>query len=335
VPEGLVWELIVVNNCCDDDTSEVVRSFLARLPLREIFEPVPGLGHARNTAIREARGRYILWCDDDVVVDERWLAAFVVATRVHPDAAVFGGTIEPYFPVEPDPILVEAFPALANGFCGLDADHHHASGGMVWGANMGLRKADLHGLAFDPALGHAPGSLRGSDDVVMIQQLKARGKQVAWCPEMKVTHYVSPERVTLSYLTAYYAAVGETYVYTDGVPGGPRLLGVPRWLLRRWLELRVQSWGCRLGGRRVASLVALRQLAVFTGVIRACRRARPSRLHAGVPLDGCVGAASSSSSGSSSSNPPDLKVEPTEAQIPGVKRSPLADHFTRSTDDLR
>jgi glycosyltransferase involved in cell wall biosynthesis len=76
VPDGVDWELLVVNNNCTDDTDRVVASFTDRLPLRLLHEPTPGLSCARNRAVQHAAGEYILWTDDDVVVDSAWLTSY-------------------------------------------------------------------------------------------------------------------------------------------------------------------------------------------------------------------------------------------------------------------
>src|SRR5579864_5913338 len=93
VPEGLSWELCVVDNGSSDSTPQVVREFSETLPIRYIREDVPGLSNARNRGVDEARGRYICWTDDDVEIDPEWLSAYAEAFRRHPDAAVFGGRI--------------------------------------------------------------------------------------------------------------------------------------------------------------------------------------------------------------------------------------------------
>src|SRR5690606_2409380 len=76
VPPGLRWELLVVDNASSDDTSQVLQGYLGRLPLRVVREERPGLSNARNAAIRAARGEYIIWTDDDVLVAPGWLAAY-------------------------------------------------------------------------------------------------------------------------------------------------------------------------------------------------------------------------------------------------------------------
>ena len=97
VPSGLSWELIIVNNNSTDHTDDVVEEYRDRLPLRREFEPRPGLSNARNRAIDIAKGEYIVWTDDDVVVDAGWLTAYVEAFRRWPDAAVYGGRIKPRY----------------------------------------------------------------------------------------------------------------------------------------------------------------------------------------------------------------------------------------------
>src|SRR5262249_26484658 len=142
-----------------------------------------------------------------VQVDPGWLAACVEAALSRPDFAAFGGPIIPWFPVPPDPVLLECFPPLRNGFCGIDygpearllgPDEH------IWGANMAYRVDRVRGLRFDPNLGRCMNSQRTSEDSIYLSQVRDRGGRVLWCPGMKVRHYVDPYRMTLKYLKTLY-----------------------------------------------------------------------------------------------------------------------------------
>ena len=46
------------------------------LPLRYVLETTLGLSNARNRAIRERRADWILFTDDDVILDKGWLRGF-------------------------------------------------------------------------------------------------------------------------------------------------------------------------------------------------------------------------------------------------------------------
>src|SRR6185437_14586745 len=113
VPSKTNWELVVVNNNCTDETDRIIEKFATMLPLRREFEPRMGLSNARNRAIEAARGAYIVWTDDDVIVDRNWLDAYLEGFRRWPDGAIFGGKILPRFE-EPVPRwLVEVFPMIS------------------------------------------------------------------------------------------------------------------------------------------------------------------------------------------------------------------------------
>jgi glycosyltransferase involved in cell wall biosynthesis len=279
VPAGLAWELLVVNNNCTDHTDEVVKKHADALPLRLVREPTPGLSNARNRGMVEARGGLVLWTDDDVQVDADWLAAFAAGAARHPDAAGFGGPIDPWFPVEPDPLLLDVFGPLRIGFCGQDLGPVERVLGpdeYAYGANMAYRASKVKGLKFDPELGRNRHFLGGHEDKAYQDQIRAAGGSVVWLPGLKVKHYVDPSRMTLSYLKAFYFGVGVSDVRRDGVPAGPRLLGAPRYLYRVAAGRFAKYLMARVRRDRKAALEHLRSFSYHRGLIRGCRDATRS-----------------------------------------------------------
>jgi glucosyl-dolichyl phosphate glucuronosyltransferase len=249
VPAGLQWELLIVNNNCTDETDAVIARYQSTLPMRRLFEGEPGHCNARNCATRAARGELILWTDDDVLVDENWLAAFVEAAARHPDALGFGGPIEPWFAVAPEPDYLAAFPAMRNGFCGID---HNMPEGLlnekqIFGANMAFRRKAHLDHPFDTKLGMRPslsGSRRsstviavgGGDECDLVQKIRARGGHIVWVPSMRVRHYVDPSRMTMNYIRLHTMDLARQSIHWQGIPPGKRIFGVPAWLIREWFN---------------------------------------------------------------------------------------------------
>jgi len=233
-PAGLEWELVVVNNNCTDSTDQVLASFKTRLPVRRLVEPRPGLSNARNRAIDEARGRFIIWTDDDVLVDPRWLAAYCEAFERYPTANVFGGRIAPWFAVPPPRWLKQAWPRVAYAFAALDLGETEIPLSVTqvpFGANFATRTEDVRKARFNPALGVRPGSRMGGEDTDLVRRL-LNGGSGWWVPGAKVRHWIPAERQTLRYLYRWHAAYGRYLGEHTTVPLGPRFLGRPRWLWR-------------------------------------------------------------------------------------------------------
>ena len=120
IPAGTEWELLVVNNNSTDDTDDVIAAHSGKLPTRRLLEKKQGHSNARNCALDHAKGDWIAWTDDDVLVDPKWLVGLCKGAGRLPEAAAIGGPIAPWFVTDPDPDLVATFPPLRSGYCGVD-----------------------------------------------------------------------------------------------------------------------------------------------------------------------------------------------------------------------
>lgn len=244
VPHDLRWELIVVNNACTDDTSEVIARFGSALPVREVHEEKPGHSNARNRAVDEARGALVVWTDDDVLVDPHWLAEHVAGAARHPDAAFFGGPVHPWFESTPPPWIERNFDALASAFACVDlgAEERVLGGETPYGANMVVRRRAYRHIRYDPNLGRKRTGMVGGDEIAVFRALAADGEHGVWLPGARVRHFIPRARATGRYVARYHRGLGRTLVREDrDAPLGHEatLLGVPRWALRRAVGLYV------------------------------------------------------------------------------------------------
>lgn len=83
-------EVVVVDDGSTDDTAEIVAG-LTDSRLRYVHKPNGGVSSARNRAIEEARGEFIIWLDSDDVLLPGTVAAYADALREHPECDIFYG----------------------------------------------------------------------------------------------------------------------------------------------------------------------------------------------------------------------------------------------------
>lgn len=279
LPKDLDWEVVVVNNDCSDNTDEVIENFSSRLPIRREFEPQRGLSRARNRAVDYAKGDYIVWTDDDVMVDPGWLAAYVEAFRRWPEAGVFGGPIKPrYMPPVPKWVSESAELLGTWVFSGRDFGDGcfrlSVEDCVPYGPNFAMRAYEQRTFRYNPELGHAPGQRRRGEELDVIARVLRSGVPGYWVAQARVEHCASAEQQTIRYVASVFASIGESEAFRRGtsVPTGPLCLGVPRWLWRRvigsWLRYRIN----RLFSRPSIWLPPLRDYALAWGAIRYWRR---------------------------------------------------------------
>src|SRR5262249_36783794 len=166
-PADATWELVIVNNNCTDRTDQVVQAFEGRLPIRRVFEARAGLSHARNRAVAEATGDYILWTDDDVTVCRDWLVEYVRAFKTWPDASIFGGPIRPCFDGTPPQWLMAIYPTIAGVYAAREFGPEPMAlsrDRIPWGANYVIRADAQAKHLYDPDLGYRPGRLVGWEE---------------------------------------------------------------------------------------------------------------------------------------------------------------------------
>jgi glycosyltransferase involved in cell wall biosynthesis len=275
LPDDLDWEVVVVNNGCTDHTDEIIRT-ADRLPIRREFEPQRGLSRARNRAVDAAKGDYIVWTDDDVIVDPGWLAAYADAFRRWPEAAVFGGKILERFAIPVPKWLAgnEAF----KGFTARDFGDEVLplsipKRRLPFGPNFSTRAAEQRAFRYNPELGHAPGQWRRGEETDVIERVLQSGATGYWVPQALVEHCDTHEQQTLRYFAGFFATFGEAEaVRSDSlVAPGPVWFNAPRWMWRRLIDQGMRFCIHRPISPASVWLPHLRECAIIWGKLRYWR----------------------------------------------------------------
>jgi glycosyltransferase involved in cell wall biosynthesis len=274
VPCHVDWQVIVVDNNSTDHTAATLQSFAEHLPLRTTFEPRPGLSNARNRAVAEATGDYLVWTDDDVLVDRRWLVAYAQAFERWPTAAFFGGPIEPWFEGTPPRWLAEHWPTVAQAFAVRqlgDVPFAFDGSQVPYGANCAFRTDVQRRYPFDPSLGRRPGVSLSGEEAQVMRQMLADGLTGWWVPEARVRHYIPRHRQSLRYLRRIFGGQGEVLGRGLSTSDAPRLFGRPRWLWRRAVTAEARFWRIRATAGPEVWLTELIETARAWGELRGAR----------------------------------------------------------------
>jgi len=238
VPKGVPWELLVVDNGSTDATSEVAAAFVSRLPLRLVQEPEPGLSAARNRAVSEARGEYLLWIDDDAIPEPGWIAAYLEAFLAWPEAALFGGPIAVAFDAPLPDWFRRVLPVIGGvyGQCDLGTEPIALRASVTelpFGTNYVTRLVEQRRFPYDTTLGrHPQHPNRGAEETEVLLSMLESGLDGRWVPTASVTHRKDHSLATTAFIAQQIADHG-AYEAARFSPPGRLVFGAPASL---WFE---------------------------------------------------------------------------------------------------
>lgn len=203
--EGIDGEVVVVDNGSSDDTAAVVEREAAGAvaPIRYVSELQPGLSHARNRGVREARGEILVFIDDDALPEPGWLAAHLMPYATDIRIGTVGGPIELLFePPDARPRWLSARFEGTLGRYGLGPEPKEYDDRLETpsGGNMSFRRPALEDVgSFDTGLGRVGDAFRSGEEFELAHRLFDRGWRGAYEPGARVLHVIDSERLRLRY----------------------------------------------------------------------------------------------------------------------------------------
>lgn len=205
------WELVVVDNNSTDDTAAECKRFAADFPTapyRYVLERQQGLSYARNRGIKEAKGEWLMFLDDDAFVKDTYLNNLEGHIK-SADFDAFGGRITPLFE-DGEPAWYSRW---AMGFVSAidmgDSPLLFKRGTFPIGANMGIsrRALDLVG-GFNTALGRSEDKLLAGEEKDIFNRIHAAGMRIMYLPDITVEHCIPARRATDEFIARLGEGVG-------------------------------------------------------------------------------------------------------------------------------
>nr|CCF78723.1 Glycosyl transferase family 2 [Rubrivivax gelatinosus S1] len=261
------WEFLVIDNGSRDATPALLagHAWPPGWTVRIVREERLGLSNARNRAIAEARGEYLIFMDDDETADPEWLRAFerLIATRC-PDA--FGGRIRVLFEDERPRWLRDELLGFLGELNRADtiaplADPHAS----FFGGNFGFRLTVCERVGgFDSMLGRKGSDNTGGEEVDFYRRLLAAGLSVWWTPEAVIYHRIQAVKLDRRYFLDLHYRMGRMEAIRERGDGS-RL--PPRYLFGQWVRAKTAALKQRLSEGADATVRKDMNVAYFKGRI--------------------------------------------------------------------
>jgi len=205
-------ELIVVNNNSNDNTENIVKGFTSSsIPIQYFFEKKPGLAIARNTGVRYAKSKYLIFTDDDILFDKNFLKA-IDETFKKTDAMAIGGKIILKYPCKRPGWLSDSIDYMYGKIDLGDKDIPFPQNMSPLGPNMAIKRAafDQYGK-FDENLGLKGGTetiLRG-EETEFINRLASQGEKIFYSGKSIVYHVIKKERLKKEWFISRFENSGK------------------------------------------------------------------------------------------------------------------------------
>ncbi|PZO38692.1 MAG: family 2 glycosyl transferase [Pseudanabaena frigida] len=257
-----IWELIIVDNATPDP--QYIPSFdISWLNYSKIIiEKNLGLTRARLAGIQASQGNYIVFVDDDNVLDPNYLENIVSIFSKYPNLGAIGGKSLPEFEISPEAWIKDFWVCLALRDLGEDVQtyfYSHSPNQEKYypsfapiGAGMTLqREAAIYyanSVAKDPKrleLDRTGKSLRSGGDCDINLTLLDSGWGVGYFPQLQLSHLISANRLTKEYLARLNYAASLSWIQVLDSHNIRPWEKIPRWsVLPRKLKsfFNCQAW---------------------------------------------------------------------------------------------
>ncbi len=280
------WRLVIADNGSTDATAQVIAAFRGRLPLSYLCVARRGRSPALNGAVEHALrsngdgSELFVFADDDAMPASDWLCRLQDCARAHPGYALFGGAIVPAWREQAADWLLRLTPVgLTWGITSPALRDAPIYPGLVWGANMAIRRRIFEaGARYDESIGPQGSNYAMGSETRLNLEMHAAGNPSWFCPQARVAHIIRPQQVQRAWILRRAMLFGRGQCRLATFAPSVELFGVPRWMLGRYVR---ESLGAvRAWLRRDRAQLFLRQWerAWLRGFFHEAWRGRRKRL---------------------------------------------------------
>jgi GT2 family glycosyltransferase len=176
------WEALVIDDGSTDGTEAAVRELASGTPIQYLRQANAGPAAARNRGAQDASGRYLIFIDNDILVERDFIRSHVAALESNPGCWVLGRV------THPEQLRKTPFGRYRNALWeafheAQPVDEARETAGIS-AANLALPKSDFFRFGgFD-----ADFTIASSEDWELGFRARLGGVRVLYYPEISVVH---------------------------------------------------------------------------------------------------------------------------------------------------
>jgi glycosyltransferase involved in cell wall biosynthesis len=206
IPTGLNYEVLIVDNASTDGTKDWIDitsvSYNWNFKLSVINESKPGLNFARLKGARNAHFDWILFCDDDNLLDSQYLKYWYHTIHDYSDVGAIGGCGIPLLDI-PEPDWFNRYKHSYAVGSQQENIGYLKLGESLYGAGMFILKTPVLGLldrGFNMVMSDRNGgNLCSGGDLEWCYLLQLSGWKLYYNEKMIFHHQISASRLLWSY----------------------------------------------------------------------------------------------------------------------------------------
>jgi glycosyltransferase involved in cell wall biosynthesis len=214
-------EIIVVDNNSTDDTSIVASMVRSKadtnITQNVVLEPKAGLSFARDKGILHSKYEYIIFCDDDNLLEENYVSIAYELMQSNLKIGIAGGQSVISTEAE-EPFWFEKYKEYyAVGKQHFEDGDVTTVRGYLWGAGMVIRKSSYNFVSlkkYKSILTDRKGSsLASGGDSEICKWFIMEGFLLWYNSRLKFEHFVPSNRLKWNYFFKLFSGIGLAHIY--------------------------------------------------------------------------------------------------------------------------
>jgi glycosyltransferase involved in cell wall biosynthesis len=251
IPDNCEFNLIIIDNNSDDDTSQLLTEYHCQHSLVTLHQTKQGKNAALNLIFDTelVLGDLLIFSDDDVIFPQHFIHSYLQMTLSQPKTNIFGGAVIPHWPGDVPSGLLEGIDAVV-AFAITPTEAGYQTGLIdpvkLHGPNMAIKRHVFdQGIRFNEQIGPNGGNYMMGSESELLYRLKNAKHDAYYQHELKVEHIIRPEQLTRNWIASRAYKAGRSLVMHQ-IQNQQNILatelaGFPRWaLMKRWKMLIIK-----------------------------------------------------------------------------------------------